>query len=201
MELNDIKYIMEYGVKLRECIGDCQECLNDRTLPYFKLTGNKDLHRAVDHKNTKYLKLLLVSGVNVNIKNYSGETPLHMTKDVEHANLLLAAGADPNMKTKVFLYTPLHRAAAGNYAEVIWSLLKYGAEINSQNCYGCTPLHNASYCGHIDCVQTLLENNADFDILNKNGETAKDIAQKNGHKNIVHAIENQSFKFKNIKRA
>jgi ankyrin repeat protein len=37
-------------------------------------------------------------GVNPNIKNNGGDTPLHLSKDIEITNILLCAGVDSEIK-------------------------------------------------------------------------------------------------------
>jgi ankyrin repeat protein len=44
--------------------------------------------------NIRYVKKLLIHGASVNIKDKSGNTPLHLVKDIEIAKLLIDYGAD-----------------------------------------------------------------------------------------------------------
>uniref|UniRef100_T1J714 Uncharacterized protein n=1 Tax=Strigamia maritima TaxID=126957 RepID=T1J714_STRMM len=72
----------------------------------------------------------LLRGVDPNIKDQFGYTPLHYSARNGHlniCNLLLSKGADPNAKTKAGGATPLLRAAFCGHIEVVRCLLKSGA--------------------------------------------------------------------------
>ncbi|XP_014217560.1 uncharacterized protein LOC106646050 [Copidosoma floridanum] len=70
--------------------------------------GELDLHRASRHQNEEMVKALIRKGANVNVKNFYGETPLHLSlkamessyrendgqKDYRIASLLLENGAN-----------------------------------------------------------------------------------------------------------
>ena len=76
------------------------------------------------------------------------------------AQLLLAAGADPN-KQSLGRHTPLHNAARGGHKDVAQLLLDSGADPNKANIYDDTPLHLAVWNDHKDVVQLLLDRGAD----------------------------------------
>lgn len=57
------------------------------------------LHNAVRTNNIEEIqKLLQKHGVDVNVRDSLGNTPLHLTKDKSIASLLLNAGAQPNLQ-------------------------------------------------------------------------------------------------------
>jgi ankyrin repeat protein len=55
-------------------------------------------------------------------------------------------------------------------------LIKYGANINFQDCSGQTPLHKAVLYENISCIKMLLDFGADSNIQTHIGNTAKDFA-------------------------
>lgn len=74
------------------------------------------------------------NGVDVNAQDGSGATPLHYAvrgRNLEAVKILLAAGADPNIKDREDL-TPFDNSfgRGGMLLEVIEMLLQYGADPN-----------------------------------------------------------------------
>lgn len=76
-----------------------------------KKRNNTPLHYAVENRNVNIVKLLLEYGVNPNVQNYVGLTPLHEVEPGEGGNLeifelLLKHGANINIKCnhKTMLY-------------------------------------------------------------------------------------------------
>jgi len=70
------------------------------------------LHRAAGNKNVEIVRMLIKTGVDVNVKDRSDQTPLHYAagkNSLEIAGLLIKAGADVNAKDKSG-QTPLNRA-------------------------------------------------------------------------------------------
>ncbi len=65
--------------------------------------GNSLLHYAIKKEKTPLVKELVTLGLDVNVKNKQGITPLHlasmMGKDTKIINYLLSVGADKNSKT------------------------------------------------------------------------------------------------------
>jgi ankyrin repeat protein len=99
------------------------------------------------YKNTK---------VDVNIPDNDGVTPLHLAAETEEdqiayqmAQLLLEAGANPNVKAKI---------------------------INDDlDCTNLTPLHLAAIFGRTGLIELLVEHGADVDIKTGEGLTAGDL--------------------------
>ena len=104
------------------------------------------LHLAVRYGNIEIIRLLIASkGVNVNIKNYIGETPLHTVlssdfpQKLEIVKLLVSHGANVNAKDNDG-YMPLHIAVGAKDIKIVKILVSKGAHVNEKTFDGFTPL-------------------------------------------------------------
>lgn len=122
------------------------------------------------------LKVLLASGVNVNIKDENGNTPLHhavSANNQEIVEVLLANGADINIQNKDGA-TPLYNAVLQNNQAMVKCLLDNAkdANINIQNKDGATPLHHAVLVNNQAMVEVLIAaKGANINIQNNYGAT------------------------------
>ncbi len=85
------------------------------------------IHEAAERGDTEAVEQYLQSGVDVNVKDDFGQTPLHMAAyegHTETARLLLENGADVNARDD-FGFTPLHEAAV--HTKTAELLREYGA--------------------------------------------------------------------------
>ena len=108
------------------------------------LVGNSPLHYAVADKDKERAKFLVqLESINVNLANEAGSTPLHLTSgDSELANLLLEAGANPNLPD-MNANTPLHLAVRGRHKESVKLMLEKKGDTSLANTNGKTPLNMA----------------------------------------------------------
>lgn len=139
--------------------------------------GDYALNDAAFHGHWRLAEFLIEAGADVNQSlPDTDETPLHAalcTADRAARDLvlrvLLAAGADPNRKTKPgaetggFMRdartrgeTPLHRAAAFGSEETIRMLLDAGAQIDARDAHGDSPLSWASWYERPTSILTML---------------------------------------------
>ncbi|MDP6736975.1 MAG: ankyrin repeat domain-containing protein, partial [Nitrospinaceae bacterium] len=121
------------------------------------------IHFATAEGNIKAVTRHLANGVDVNVKNDFGFTPLLKAAQFgrrEVAELLIAKGADVSVKDK-FGRTPLHCAADEGQMEVAELLIAAGADVNGKDNGGRTPL--------------------DFTVMTKQNEIA-DLLRKHGGK-------------------
>jgi ankyrin repeat protein len=130
------------------------------------LGQNLDLNGAAFHGHWRLCQFLIENGADMNRPEPdTGETPLHAAlckanspAHTQVVRVLLAAGANPNCKTKASVETdgfmrdcrtkaetPLHRAAAFGTEESIQLLLDARATIDAKDMNGDSPLTWASW--------------------------------------------------------
>jgi len=137
----------------------------------------------------------LLGGDAALIGSYShdGWTPLHLAAFFGSRGIaadLLAAGADPNARSKnAMRNTPLHAAVAGRAVEVVRSLLERGADVNARQEGGWTPLHGAAQNGNAELVQLLIGVGAIVDAIADNGQKPIDLALTGGQQAAVDILE------------
>jgi ankyrin repeat protein len=105
------------------------------------------------------------------------------------ASALLAAGADPNLRSRNdFHVMPIHSAVAGGHGDVVVALLEGGADPNVRQRHGWTPLQGAAGHGDAGSVDRLLAAGADVAATNDDGKTAADVAASEGHAELADRL-------------
>jgi ankyrin repeat protein len=109
---------------------------------------------AIFFRQPEVARVLIERGADVNAPaaNAQRVAPLHAAAAVQDratAELLLAHGADPNVKQQLD-YTPLHGAASRGDVELATLLLAHGAERDARGTDGLTPADIARKYGHPD---------------------------------------------------
>ena len=118
------------------------------------LDNSTPLHRAAQ-SNAEAVPALIEAGVDVNVRDPYGETPLHFAarnEDPLAAKALVEAGADTNARAERG-EAPLHRTVSPALASV---LIEGGADVNAWNYGGETPLHLAARWCRDPALATLL---------------------------------------------
>ncbi len=106
---------------------------------------------------------------------------------VEMVQLLVASGADVNMKDSNGA-TGLWLAANSGNLPIVRILVTKGAALNDQNAGGLTSLMIATVGGHYDVVKYLLASKADVNLKHKEGDTALMFALASGRNEIASLI-------------
>ncbi|MHB8995877.1 MAG: ankyrin repeat domain-containing protein [Armatimonadota bacterium] len=100
---------------------------------------------------------LLFAEPNAQIGGRGCDTPLHRaarTGDVRLVSLLLASGADPNIRD-YWGNTPLHTAAQAGHLDAVKKLVAGGASTYVRATYGVTPVYSAVIWRHQDVADWL----------------------------------------------
>jgi Ankyrin repeats (3 copies) len=124
--------------------------------------GRVAAHESVRVFGVEMAKLLGSSGADMNYRDKSGWTPLHLAADhgrKDIVGLLLVNKADINAK-KDDGDTPLHCAARRARREVLGLLLANGADVNATNNSGETPLGVALKAHHFSVLELLRQHGA-----------------------------------------
>ncbi len=147
------------------------------SLPLFgteELSVGDKFYNAIRQDDATGVDRLLKSGINVNVKDSRGATPLMYAAAVGSKAMmrrLIDAGADVNSKT-TFDATALMWCS--NSIDRVRMLMEKNADVNARSKQGHTPLFlAASHAGNIDVVKLLLAKGARLDqSANKMGSTA-----------------------------
>jgi ankyrin repeat protein len=144
--------------------------------------GDTALGVALTRGKMEVAAVLANADPNV-VQGKKGSTALHEAVRegrIEVINLLVAAGADPNVQDE-FRGTPLHDATRGDREdtdEIVKLLLAAGADPNVQDASGSSPLFRAlEFSGQhkhdpIGVVRLLLDTKADPNLQTSNKQTA-----------------------------
>ena len=158
------------------------------------------LFSAVLHNDIKMVQDLLKRGADVNFRNVNDMTPLALAVRLrrnEIAALLLDAGADPNVPSKIIFtigeegLTPLLWAVENGDGETLQLMFEKGGDVNKASLVGDSPLICASRNGYAGIVELLLDKGAKVDYQNPfTKNTALMEAVLAGHSYIIEYLVN-----------
>lgn len=148
------------------------------------------LHVAARAGQVKTVEALLAaSPESVDVEGVDGKTALHLASergDAPLAELLLSAGANPNLRDARGR-TPLYLAAV-NGREAVAALLIVCAGLDSRNLEGTTPLAAAVANGHDAVARLLIEGGASANSPNNSGHTPLAFAVSAGRLLMVELL-------------
>lgn len=138
------------------------------------------------------VQFLLENKASPNQQDWQGESPLFyaMRSDEKHTEIvkkLLAAGADPNLASSGYRYTPLIQASSLGLTEIVRLLLAAGADATATNAVGQTSLHLAN---HAAIVKLLVAAGAHREARDQGGRTPADTIAWLGHFDALWALTN-----------
>jgi ankyrin repeat protein len=93
--------------------------------------GSTALHRAAMSDRTDAVRLLLERGASVDARNVRGTTPLLLAHKLDVVQLLLAAGANPNVEIGGG-FTAFHHLVRTARADVLSAVIDAGANLESK---------------------------------------------------------------------
>lgn len=183
---------------------------NGKLIDLFLASGVKEglnsdyLFRAASQKNQVGVLAMLKGGIDPNIANEKGNTPLIISAslgDIPSVRHLLAYRADINAANKDG-NTALIYAARYNHPDVIRELLRPQTlqaplDVNMQNKNGETALYWGAAKGYTDVVKRLLAAGADPTLAAKDGFIPYRIAQKNGRGQVLEWFDKPIIEVKN----
>lgn len=154
---------------------------------------NAELSVAAMKGDISTVRALLGKSADIDAPQGDGSTALHWAAyrdDWDMAQLLLEAGANVSVKTRLGGMTPLFMAAKSGNATIVELLIEAGADANSVNIEtGTTPLMLAAASGSVDAVKTLLDAGAELDATDVNqGQTALIFAAAPGRVDVIKLL-------------
>ncbi len=181
----DIANIIEFWIKQGANVNVCSA---DRVT---LLHHAADSYLYEDAVGYSIAEVLLRHGANVNARDKDGVTPLRMAvgrwEDLKLIKLLLAHGADPNIRNSnsrsiafqgANQVTPLCAVVRSAYVsgcldddyrkklcELVRMLIEAGADIQARDRKGPMPLEDAIMAGAVDILEALLEGRSDLSVF------------------------------------
>ncbi|WP_257265528.1 ankyrin repeat domain-containing protein [Endozoicomonas sp. ONNA2] len=114
---------------------------------------------ALETENFAGFKRLCEAGVNVNVTNEMGQTPLHTTAfegKEDYLQLLIDFGAKVNVGNDCG-YTPLHEACMNDNVGCAQRLINCQANVNAVGIFRHTPMLLAVYNDSSNCLKLLID--------------------------------------------
>ena len=153
------------------------------------------LHQAAAAGEIEQVKSLLAEGTDVNSRDESGRTPLHLASLNNHASVaqaLIAKDAYLDVKDKNGR-TPLALAALEGRTATAELLIAKGANVNAEDVDGNTPIHLASIPVEYQSrrqaiIRRLIANGGNVNARNAKGQAAAHVAAggwRGGHADTV----------------
>jgi ankyrin repeat protein len=151
--------------------------------------GQPALILALQDESLKVAKVLWdTKGIQIDIRNHAGETPLMMAAlkaQVDAATALVAHGAAVQKDG----WSPLHYAATGGSAAIVRLLLSKGAALEARSPNGSTPLMMAARYGNEEAVDALLAAGGDRTLKNDLGMDASAFAASAGRDKLAARLK------------
>ena len=152
------------------------------------------LHAAALGGQIDMMKSLVnQQGVDVNIQNSYGCTPMHLAAaqgQLQSVYTLLELGGRKSLTLigKEGVGTPLHQAAAGGHTDTVIFLLNEGCPVACLNSYGRTALHMAASAGQAHLMQLLTDHGLDVNLATYEGMTPLHFAAAHNRLQTIHTL-------------
>jgi len=130
-------------------------------------------------------------GIDVNVRQVDGATPLHDAASRGNLPMVLllldAPDIQPNFKDQRGT-RPIHKAVIENHPDVVAALLKKNVKIEADSWYENKPLQSAANLGHAEIVKLLLQHGAKVNAQSWQGYTPLYWAAEHGHLAVVRDL-------------
>ena len=154
----------------------------------FGFCSGTALRSAIHGNNAAVVKVLLTNNANADVRDYWGNTPLHISslKRFTHiSRLLIDSGYEINARNNSG-ESPLHSAVGSNDLAHVELLLKNNANADVRDHSGNTPLHISLIKGFTSISQLLIDSGCKVNGRNNSGESPLHSAV---HSNNVGHVE------------
>lgn len=149
------------------------------------------LHCAAEAGKCESMRVLIDSGMKIDLRDTFGRTPLHCASYQRHTlaiELLLDMGADPNARDDEERML-IHDAARVGDERIMRRLLgDVRVDMSTTTARGNTVLHNAAKGGHASIVRMLLDAGAEIEARDHEGSTPLHLAALRGKKAVVRLL-------------
>ncbi|XP_059469744.1 uncharacterized protein LOC132193227 isoform X2 [Neocloeon triangulifer] len=148
------------------------------------LYDKSPLFHAACYGHILLIRALIYSGIDVNIEDPRGSTPVHATcvfGRYEALKVLHEYGAILNKKTKNTLAEPIHIACSRSQSgrkDILDFLFKNGVDVDAKDHADETPYHKAAAVGLIDVLKNLEEAGANVYATSKQQECVDNDGKK-----------------------
>jgi ankyrin repeat protein len=161
-------------------------------LAHESYSGRTLLHAASAAGNSPIVAVLLKLGVDANIQDAGGHTPLYSIGNEcpgggPVVRALIQGGAKVDACDGVKRCTALHMAARRGNVEASEALIACGANIEVRDSLGETPLRRAVNCGQTDVAALLLAKGADPHSVGSKGLTPLSAARSGAMRGLLQA--------------
>jgi len=168
-------------------------------MPIVDSNGNTPLHHAIYQNDIELIRKIIATNKScLDIQNKQGLTPLLTAiSKLNYAisDIILQAGADPNIIETKDENSPLHVAALNGITWLGEILLEHGAKVNAVNKEGSTPLMLAVQGHHREFISLLLHKNASIGMIDNHGKSAWDYALNWGSDELVEILDIKKSRF------
>lgn len=153
-------------------------------------SGNTYLHIACSRGLFGFADRLIAEGMDINVRNARGQTPLNWTcqnRWPDRVEKTIARGGDPTLADTSGM-TPLQAAAWSGQPEIARLLLAHGADVQARDHSGSTPLFGAAAHGDSATVRLFLDRGAQANVRSTDGRTPLLAALSGGHTQAVRML-------------
>ncbi|XP_023284986.1 ankyrin-1-like [Seriola lalandi dorsalis] len=165
---------------LRLLLANAKEVLSEEAL-------GSALFSAVRQNHDRVVNALIDSGANLNLCDKQGYTPVLLSAELGHTEVLrvLVAKQAKLVATLPDLSSALHLAVHSGSVPIVQILLEKGLDSNITGPKALTPLHLAAQCNRSNLVGLLVKAGAQVNAVAQDGLTPLHLASQQGHADAV----------------